>query len=132
MKFGEKVKKLRKDMKLSQSELAKKIGVSGRSVASYEAGTSYPRYKKTYDALAVALAVDVNYLRTEDEEPPEDVGQQFGSRGQRQAKAILTEVRQLFAGSELSDDDKLAFLTEMMQLFLNSQKQAKRYSRWKY
>ena len=52
MKFGEKVKKLRKDMKLSQSELAKKIGVSGRSVASYEAGTSYPRYKKTYDALA--------------------------------------------------------------------------------
>ena len=52
MKFGEKVKMLRKDMKLSQGELAKKIGVSCRSVQSYEAGTSYPRYKEIYDNLA--------------------------------------------------------------------------------
>ena len=132
MKFGEKVKKLRKDMKLSQSELARKIGVTGRSVASYEAGTSYPRYKETYDALAAVLGVDVNYLRTEDEEFLEDVGQQFGSRGQRQAQAILTEARQLFAGGELSDDDKLAFLTEMQQLFLDSKQRARKFTPRKY
>ena len=132
MKFGEKVKKLRKDMKLSQSELAEKIGVSGRSVASYEAGTSYPRYKETYDALAAALGVDVNYLRTEDEEFLEDVGQQFGSRGQRQAEAILSEARQLFAGGELSDDDKLEFLTEMQQLFLDSKQRSKKFTPRKY
>ncbi len=132
MKFGEKVKKLRKDMKLSQSELAKKIGVTGRSVASYEAGTSYPRYKETYDALAAVLGVDVNYLRTEDEGFLEDVGQQFGSRGQRQAQAILTEARQLFAGGELSDDDKLAFLTEMQQLFLDSKQRARKFTPRKY
>lgn len=132
MKFGEKVKKLRKDMKLSQGELAEKIGVSGRSIASYEAGTSYPRYKKTYDALAAALGVDVNYLRTEDEEFLEDVGQQFGSRGQRQASAILAEARQLFAGGDLSDDDKLAFLTEMQQLFLDSKQRAKKYTPRKF
>ena len=94
MKFGEKVKKLRKDMKLSQSELAKKIGVTGRSVASYEAGTSYPRYKETYDALAAVLGVDVNYLRTE--------------------------------------DDKLAFLTEMQQLFLDSKQRARKFTPRKY
>ena len=132
MKFGEKVKKLRKDMKLSQSELARKIGVTGRSVASYEAGTSYPRYKETYDALAAVLGVDVNYLRTEDEEFLEDVGQQFGSRGQRQAQAILTEARQLFAGGELSDDNKLAFLTEMQQLFLDSKQRARKFTPRKY
>ena len=132
MKFSEKVKKLRKDMKLSQSELAAKIGVSGRSVASYEAGTSYPRYKETYDALAAVLGVDVNYLRTEDEEFLEDVGQKFGSRGQRQAEAILTEARQLFAGGDLSDDDKLAFLTEMQQLFLDSKQRAKKFTPRKY
>ena len=132
MKFGEKVKKLRKDMKLSQSALAKKIGVTGRSVASYEAGTSYPRYKETYDALAAVLGVDVNYLRTEDEEFLENVGQQFGSRGQRQAQAILTEARQLFAGGELSDDDKLAFLTEMQQLFLDSKQRARKFTPRKY
>lgn len=132
MKFSEKVKKLRKDMKLSQGELAKKIGVSTRSVASYECGTSYPRYKDTYDALAAALGVDVNYLRTEEEEFMEEVGEQFGSRGQRQASAILAEARQLFAGGELSDDDKLAFLTEMQQLFIDSKVRAKKYTPKKF
>ena len=132
MKFGEKVRQLRKEMKLSQGELARKIGVSARSVAAYEAGTSYPRYKETYDALATALGVDVNYLRTEDEAFLEDVGRQFGSRGQRQAQAILGEARQLFAGGELSDDDKLAFLTEMQQLFLDSKQKARKYTNKRY
>lgn len=128
MKFGEKVKALRKERKLSQGELAAKIGVSCRSVASYEAGTSYPRYQETYEALAAALGVDVNYLRTEDEVFLEDVGQRYGSRGQRQASAILTEARQLFAGGELSEEDKLAFLTEMQQLFLDSKKRARKFA----
>ena len=132
MKFREKVKKLRKDMKLSQGELAAKIGVSTRSVAAYECGTSYPRYKETYEALAAALGVDVNYLRSEDEEFLEDVGKEYGSRGQRQASAILSEARQLFAGGELSDDDKLAFLTEMQQLFLDSKIREKKYTPKKY
>lgn len=132
MKFGEKVKKLRKKMKLSQGELAAKIGVSARSVASYEAGTSYPRYKEIYEALAAALGVDVNYLRTEDEEFLEDVGQQFGSRGQRQATAILEEARQLFAGGELSEEDQIAFLTEMQQLFLDSKQRAKKFTPIRY
>ena len=132
MKFGEKVKKLRKDMKLSQGELAEKIGVSCRSVQSYEAGTSYPRYKEIYEALAAALGVDVNYLRTEDEEFLEDVGQQFGSRGQRQATAILEEARQLFAGGELSEEDQIAFLTEMQQLFLDSKQRAKKFTPIRY
>ena len=132
MKFSEKVKKLRKEMKLSQGELAAKIGVSARSVASYEAGTSYPRYKEVYEALAAALGVDVNYLRTEDEEFLEDVGQQFGSRGQRQATAILEEARQLFAGGELSEEDQIAFLTEMQQLFLDSKQRAKKFTPIRY
>ena len=126
MKFSEKVKKLRKEMKLSQGELAAKIGVSARSVASYEAGTSYPRYKEVYEALAAALGVDVNYLRTEDEEFLEDVGQQFGSRGQRQATAILEEARQLFAGGELSQDQKDMFFEAVMKAYLMCKDEARR------
>ncbi len=128
MKFGEKVKKARLAMKLDQEELAAKIGVSVRSIFAYERGTSYPRYMETYEALAEVLGVDVNYLRTEDEEFLEDVGQQFGSRGQRQAAMILSEARQLFAGGDLSDEDKLAFLMEMQQLFLDSKERAKKYT----
>ena len=132
MKFGEKVKKARKAMKLTQYELAAKIGVSGRSVAAYEEGASYPRYMKTYEALANALAVDVNYLRTEEEEFMTEVARDYSTRGQRQAQAILTEARRLFAGGELSDEDQIAFLTEMQQLFLDSKARAKKYTPQKY
>jgi hypothetical protein len=76
--------------------------------------------------------VDVNYLRTEDEEFMEDVGQKFGTRGQRQASAILEEARQLFAGGELSDEDQMAFLTEMQQLFLDSKQRAKKFTPKRY
>ena len=129
MKFGEKVRKLRRERKLTQSELAAKIGVSGRSVASYEAGISYPRYRETYDALAAVLGVDVNDLRREDEELPEDVSQWFGSPGQRRAYAILAEVRLFFADEEISFVDKLALLTEIQLLFLDSVRRKKRRPR---
>ncbi len=132
MTFGEKVKKLRKDMKLTQGELGLKIGVTGRSIASYESGTSYPRYKETYDALAAVLGVDVNYLRTEEDAYMDEVGEKFGSRGQRQAAVILNDARRLFAGGELSDEDQLAFLMEMQQLFLDSKERAKKYTPRKF
>ncbi len=132
MKFGEKVKRLRRGLLLSQKELAAKIGVTTRSVASYEAGTSYPRYRETYEALAEALGVDVNLLRTEDEAFMEEVGQLYGNRGQRQATAMLEQARELFTGDELSDEDKMAFIIEMQQLFLDSKKQAKKFTPKKY
>ena len=132
MKFGEKVKKLRKEKKLTQSELGAKIGVSGRSVAAYEEGASYPRYQKTYADLAAVLGVDENYLRTEDEVFMEEVGQLYGSRGQRQADAILAEARQLFAGGELSEEDQLSFLLEMQELYLDAKRRAQKLTPRKY
>ena len=69
---------------------------------------------------------------TEDEEFMEEVGQKYGTRGQRQASAILEEARQLFAGGELSDEDQLAFLTEMQQLFLEAKQRAKKFTPKRY
>jgi transcriptional regulator with XRE-family HTH domain len=128
MKFSEKVRQLRKEQKLSQTELGKAVGVSGRSVAAWEAGNSYPRYQETYDRLARLFNVDVNYLRTENESFMEDVRQQYGTRAQQQARALLEQANELFAGGELSEEDKLSFLTEMQQLFLDAKKRAQKYS----
>ena len=43
MNFGEKVRELREAKGLSQVELGRLIGVSYRTVQSYEAGKSYPK-----------------------------------------------------------------------------------------
>ena len=42
MKFGDNLKKLRKGRKLSQEELAEKVGVSRQSVSKWETGDAYP------------------------------------------------------------------------------------------
>ena len=42
MKFGENLKNLRKQKKLSQEKLAEKVGVSRQSVSKWEVGESYP------------------------------------------------------------------------------------------
>ena len=58
-----------------------------------------------YDKIAEVLNCDVNFITTYKEE--------YGLRGKNQAKA-------LYAGDEFSDEDRLQFLQDIQQLFLES------------
>ena len=42
MKFGENLKKIRKEKNMSQEQLAEKVNVSRQSVSKWETGESYP------------------------------------------------------------------------------------------
>lgn len=126
MTFGEKIKKLRTEKGWTQEQLAQKIGKRSRAIVRYERGESYPRSRETYHKLAELFSVDVNYLLTENEEFMAEVGEQYGRRGQLQAEEVLSQARELFAGGELSDDDRLAFLTELQEIFLESKKIARK------
>ena len=64
---------------------------------------------------------------TEDEED-DGYAVRPGTTAQQQARNILGEVRQLFSGGELSDEDQIAFLTEMQQMFLDSKPVPRRFS----
>jgi transcriptional regulator with XRE-family HTH domain/CYTH domain-containing protein len=59
--FGEKIYRLRKDMKLSQSELGAKVGVTNKSVSKWETGSAKPGVD-TIKALAGIFGVSVDYL----------------------------------------------------------------------
>jgi len=131
MKFGEKVRKLRNEKGWTQEELARKLGVTSRTVFTYENGT-YPRYQKTYEQLAALFEVPVDYLRTESEEFITEVTALYGRRGQAQAKAILDQTQQLFAGGELSEEDEIAFLRDIQTLYLDSKERAKKFTPRKY
>lgn len=125
MTFGEKIRDLRTTKEWSQEALAKMLGVSRRTVVAYEQGQSYPRHREVYEKLAEIFSVDVNYLRTENEEFLEGVGQQYGRRGQMQAQEILEQSRGLFAGGTLSPEDEIAFIQEIQQVYLDSKRRAK-------
>ena len=67
MTFGEKVKNLRKNRGLNQTQLADAVGVSLRTVRGWEIEGRYPKKHDLYQKLADILSCDISYLMTEEE-----------------------------------------------------------------
>ncbi len=132
MTFGEKVKTLRKTKDMSQTQLAQAIGVSLRTVGGWEKEGRYPKQHELYQKLADTLGCDISYLMTEEDAFITEATEQFGSRGARQAQQILEQAAAMFAGGELSDEDKTAFMDEIQMLYLDSKKRAKKFTPKKY
>ena len=132
MTFGEKVKTLRKTKDMSQTQLAQAIGVSLRTVGGWEKEGRYPKQHELYQKLADTLGCDVSYLMTEEESFITEATEQYGSRGAKQAQQILEQAAAMFAGGELSDEDKTAFMDEIQMLYLDSKRRAKKFTPKKY
>lgn len=67
MTFGEKIKTLRSQKKMSQTDLAKSIGVSLRTIRGWEVERRYPRDRELYNKLSNSLGCDVSYLMSDEE-----------------------------------------------------------------
>ncbi len=132
MTFGEKIKNLRKTKNMNQTQLANAIGVSLRTIRGWEIEGRYPKQHELYQKLADILGCDVSYLMTEDVSFVTEATEQYGSRGAKQAQQILEQAAAMFAGGELSDDDKTAFMDEIQMLYLDSKKRAKKFTPKKY
>lgn len=128
MKFGEKLRTERKRKGLTQAELGSIVGVSKRTIVNYESGEIYPKGRKMYADLAAALDVDASYLISEDEEFICDAGETYGSRGRMQARRLVNQVSAMFAGGELDEDDKLAFIHQIQALYFEGKDNAKRFT----
>lgn len=119
MKFGEKLKVLREQKKLTQPELEKATGISLRSIQYYESGKGYPR-RELYPKLAEFFGVEINFLLTENEEFLDEAAIKYGRRGQIQAAQILDQVAGLLAGGDMSDEDQAAFSIDIQRLFFKA------------
>lgn len=137
MNFGEKLRELRTQHKWTQSELSKKIGVSLRTVVSYESGKSYPKQREIYKKIATLFGVDVNYLLTEGveearfsalsrEEFVEAASEKYGSRGKLQAEDLVQQASGMFAGGELSEEDKDAVMQALQQAYWDAKQKNQR------
>lgn len=112
--FGEKVKALRLRNKFTQRALAKRIGVSTRSLINYETGRCYPRQASVVAKLAEELRVSTDYLLSAqeiEESVPKD------ARGIREAEALVRELTAVFAGGFLSEEDRDAAMEALMQAY---------------
>ena len=126
MKFGEKVRLLRNEKKLSQTELGKMCGLSLRTIRNYEVDGRYPK-------LATALGCEMNFLLSEDEEFVLQAQQSYGYKGARDAEELVAGVSALFAGGELSENDKDAVMRALQDAYwMAKERNKEKYTPKKY
>lgn len=128
MKFGEKLRELRKQKHLSQTELGAAVGVSLRTLRGWEVEGRYPKQRELYAKLAEVLECDVDYLLTEKEAFITDSADRFGYRGERDAKALVEDLTGLFAGGQMAEEDMDALMLAVQEAYV----EAKRRNREKF
>lgn len=137
MSFGEKLRTLRKASGLSQAELARRLGITERSIHNYEGNYRYPKGRDVLVGMAEIFGVSVDYLLDEDpfngESAPkgdeaflEQAAAAFGSRGRREAEELVARTGAMFAGGALSEADKDAFFQSITQAYFEAKEAARR------
>lgn len=134
MTFSDKIKRARDVANLTQQELADSIGVSKRTIASYESQGAVPR-RSTLSKLARALKVSVKYLSDDactdpltDIEHDDYVAEAralYGEKGARDMEGLLAANTALFAGGELSQEQKDAFFEAVTKAYFACRDTAK-------
>lgn len=135
MQFSEKLRLLRKEHNLSQIELAKKIGVTERTIYNYETNDRIPKID-VVTSIAHVFGVTVDALAsdkepssspdTDKEEFLQTVKGHYGSRGKIEAEALLERASALFAGGDLDEDAKEDFFQSLTRAFLTAKKEARK------
>ncbi len=144
MSFGEKLRSLRQEAGMSQAELARRLGVTERSIHNYEANARYPKGQGVLRGIAATFGVTADYLvddaiplpadKQQKEKPSRQeeagdflsaAGEAYGSKGRQEAVRLLEEAGMMFAGGELSEEDKDAFFQSITQAYFAAKNKAR-------
>jgi len=132
--FAEKVFDARTELGFSQTQLGEKVGVSLRSILAYEKGEKTPR-PSTVLKLARELNVSVKFLTDDNCENPlediekdgyiEEAREKYGSKGARDLDTLISENCALFAGGELSTEEKDVFFEALTKAYIACKEEAR-------
>ena len=126
MNFTEKLQKLRKDKGFTQTELAEKVGVSSRSIQNYELGARYPK-RDILDKLCSVLGTRIEYLVSSDDFFG-IVRAEDGEKGVASAQQLLDCAGALFAGGDISEEDKDKVMLALQNIYWKSKEKNRKYS----
>lgn len=132
--FAEKLRMTRASRQINQTELAKRVGITRRSLFAYENGTAMPR-RRTLEKLAKELDVTVTYLTDPEIEDPHEgkvrdayesaVHKEFGSGEVKKMDFHVNEAKKMFAGGDLSQEDKDAYFDILASAYYNAKLKAR-------
>ena len=131
MTFAERLKQRRNELGLTQAELAKKAELTLRTIQNYEGGTRKPLNIEMVQRLAVALNTTTEYL-TGTSSAVVEAYEKGGARSARDVDQIVSEVAALFAGGELSDEQKEGVMAALNRAYWDAKETNKKYTPKKY
>ncbi len=99
--FNSVLRQLRKENDLTQSELAKKLGLAASTIGMYERGEREPDFE-TLERIAGFFCVNMNFLLGKDNTPP--AGKKIPVLGKVAAGIPITAVENILDYEEISSD----------------------------
>jgi transcriptional regulator with XRE-family HTH domain len=136
MNYGERLKRLREDRKLSQQQLADRLNINRSTYARYELGQTQPDYE-TLQRLADFYGVSVDYLfgRENKKNLPELTAKDerdIAKRMEKIKKDLAADGGLSFYGEPLSEEAKESLLEAMEYAVKQAQRLNKKYIPKKY
>lgn len=95
MKFGEKVRDLRKKHSLTQDELAQCLGINKRTIIGWERDGRYPRSVEMLEKMADIFHVPLTYLQPDQSLFIERAAEAYGKKGKIEAQHLAFELTEL-------------------------------------
>ena len=124
MKFGEKLLYARKQLGLSRDALSEMTGISKRTIAYYELEGKLPKQRASVEALAKALRTEPETLLDDSAEFVLRAGERYGAQGQKEAQKLVKQIRSLYAGGTLSEQDIDAMMLAIQDAYWIAKKKA--------
>ncbi|WP_297812976.1 helix-turn-helix domain-containing protein [uncultured Finegoldia sp.] len=131
MSFGSKIKKLREDRAMTQTELAEKLGVTLKTISNYETKNTRPRTQDMYKKIADFFNVDINFLLTVEDSFVLNSRDKFGYSGKKDAEKLIDNLSGLFAGGSLPEEDKDKLFNAIAESYYQAKLENKKYGKRK-
>lgn len=127
MTFAERLRRLREQRGYTQAELAEAAGVTPRTVQYYESGKRYPSSLAIAVKLAELLGTTSEHLLGEEGGLILDAQEKGGKAAGRELRRLVEGLSALFAGGELTDEDRDAAMRALTQAYWIAKDDSKKY-----
>lgn len=136
--LGKRIKELRKQNNLTQTELGKRLGVIKQTISSWENGISSPS-NDTLAHIASIFGVSIDYLLTGNEDPSPGHSQEYAGTsnridmdsGRSPSESPLDESSRKFLNTflELNEDNRDIIIGDMKKLLKEQRREEELSSR---
>lgn len=130
--FAKRLRKLRRDRKMTRIVFAEKCGLVPATVLNYENGKRIPAADmavKMAEVLDITVGELMGVEKNEEEKRTEAainrIRDLYGNKKAKQAEEMLKNTESLFAGGDLSPEAQEDYILEMQKLFIFATEKAR-------